>query len=73
MDPNDCPTGAKNSTKIEDLQRRMGVVEQGILEIRDNLLGRPSWVVTTIIAFLSSVALASVTFAFAVIRAGVGA
>jgi len=68
MNEETCAVGAKNSTMIGDLQRRMENVEHAILDMRDRLLGRPSWAVCTIIAFLSSVSIGCISFAFTIIR-----
>lgn len=51
----DCVLGATNKNEISNLEKRVVVVEQAILDIRDRLLGRPSWAVMTIITVLSSI------------------
>lgn len=53
-----CPHGVKHEAQIQEIVRRMSVVEEAIVEIRDRLLGRPSWIVvsalTTLFALSSS-------------------
>jgi hypothetical protein len=48
-----CPIGVKHEAQVEELQRRMQTLEKcieqmtrEIREIRDRLLGRPSWATT---------------------------
>jgi len=47
-----CPQGVQNSTRIGDLERRMKTIENAVLEIRDRLLARPSWLVSLVITGL---------------------
>ena len=56
-----CVLGTKNETKIKDVERRMGIVEQAVLDIREKLIGRPSWTVVFIITTLTSSSLAMAT------------
>jgi len=51
----DCVLGATNKNEIFNLEKRVGAVEQAIIDIRDKLLGRPSWAVMVIITMLSSI------------------
>ena len=44
---------------------------QEIKLIREQLIGRPSWAVTLIITFLSTIALSSLTFVFTVAKMAV--
>jgi hypothetical protein len=61
-----CPKGIENSERIMTLEREMGEVRSDIKEIKDKLLRRPSWIVTIIISFLSTLAFSALTFALTV-------
>lgn len=50
-----CVLGAKNEQRIISLEKRIGSVEKAVIDIRDRLLGRPSWAVMLIITMLSSI------------------
>ncbi|HUU35459.1 MAG TPA: hypothetical protein VMW48_15445 [Vicinamibacterales bacterium] len=47
-----CAQGVEHTTRIKDLERRMNTVEEAVFEIRDRLLGRPSWFVSLVITAL---------------------
>jgi len=49
-----CAWGTKNEQRIVALERDMGEVKQDIRDIKEDLLGRPTWAITVIITFLSS-------------------
>ena len=42
-DVDSCILGVKNQEKIVALERDMGEVKTAVHEIRDKLLGRPTW------------------------------
>ena len=53
----DCETCDVHSgivVKQQDNERRIALLEKAIIEIRDRLLGRPSWMVTVVVTVLSS-------------------
>jgi len=50
-----CTQGEVNSTKIMSMEKRMGNVETAITDIRDRLLGRPTWIVTFALTALTSI------------------
>jgi hypothetical protein len=41
-----CPLGIRHESELRDFQRRISIMEIAIVDIRDKLLGRPSWMVT---------------------------
>ena len=41
-----CPMGIRHESELKDIQRRICIIEVAIVDIRDKLLGRPSWMVT---------------------------
>ena len=53
-----CILGVQNKEKIIALERDMSEMKTGIHEIRDKLLGRPTWKVT--MAFTSMVTVIAV-------------
>ena len=53
-DKNDCAFGKVTREKVSTLEREMGETRKDIKAIKDDLLKRPSWTITIIIAFLSS-------------------
>ena len=70
----DCIWGAQNRERIKTLEKsqeetRISLEKSNaeiwkvITEIRDKLIGRPSWAVCIIITMLSSITVASITFA----------
>ena len=50
-----CPKGAIHDTEINELKRRMELIEKAVLEIRDKLLQRPSWTVSILLTALTTV------------------
>lgn len=50
----ECVLGATNFQRINSLEKRAEKFETAITEIRDRLLGRPSWAVLIIITAMSS-------------------
>lgn len=68
-----CSVGVANEQRIIALERDMNDVKRAIGDLRDDLVKRPSWVVTTIITLLSSVAVGCLTFALTVIKMTHGA
>lgn len=68
-----CPTGVKHSAEIvslvranEDLAEYIKDIATKVEDIKDKLLGRPSWTVTVIITLLSTLSFSSLTFAFTI-------
>lgn len=57
-----CAKGVSNEQRIIALERDMGDVRKDVREIKDRLLGRPTWAVTTIITILTAVSCSSITF-----------
>ena len=53
-DKANCPIGVENKVRIVSLERRINVVEEAIVQIRDTLLGRPSWLVLFAMTGMSS-------------------
>lgn len=49
-----CPHGIKNEGRILALENDMSEVKVAITDIRDRLLGRPSWVVLAFFTAMSS-------------------
>jgi len=49
-----CVKGTKNEQRIVSLERDMSDIKNDIKDIKDRLLGRPTWVVTCLITILSS-------------------
>lgn len=49
-----CALHSGVEERLGDHDRRLTVTEHAILDIRDKLLGRPSWSVCVIITFLCS-------------------
>jgi len=54
---NNCVQGAKNAEKIKNLEKEMSETKTAIKEIRDKLLGRPSWAVFFLLTGMSSIVL----------------
>jgi hypothetical protein len=50
-----CPLGIRHESEIIDIVRRTDLLERAVLEIRDKLLGRPSWIVMMAMSFLFAV------------------
>jgi len=67
-----CPKGVENEGRINALEDNMTELKKDVKEIKDRLLGRPTWIITVIITILTAVTCSSLTFAFTVIRAKVG-
>ena len=63
-----CTKGVKNEQRIVALERDMGEIKDAVSDMRDGLLSRPSWVITVIITILSGITMASLTFAFTILR-----
>lgn len=67
----ECPTGAENRTRLDGLEKDFDELKKdnkdfkrdiwaAITEIRDKLLGRPSWVVLFMFSAMSSAIVALV-------------
>ncbi len=54
----DCILGVKNEQKIKALEANMNEMKASIVEIRDTLLSRPSWVVLFLFTGMSSLLVA---------------
>ncbi|MCE5185038.1 MAG: hypothetical protein LLF76_02810 [Planctomycetaceae bacterium] len=52
---NDCTLGVKNQARIDNLEKGWDEMKDAITEIRDSLLGRPSWVVVFMFSAMSSI------------------
>lgn len=79
MEHEKCSDVIENTTKIYNLDKSFTehklAVEKStdelwevITEIRDKLLSRPSWAVTVIITILTSITVASITFASTLLK-----
>ena len=64
----ECIIGARHEEQIKELVKCYDVVAKDVKEIKEKLLARPSWAVSIIIAFLSTLAFSALTFAFTIIR-----
>jgi hypothetical protein len=64
-----CATGASNRERVTTLEREMCGVRLDIKEIKDTLLGRPTWAVTVIITILTALSCSSITFAITALNA----
>jgi len=54
MGPDGCVKGTENEQRIVALERDVSEMKSDIKEIKDRLLGRPTWIVTVLITILSS-------------------
>lgn len=63
-----CVKGTENGQRIIALERDMQEMKGDIKDIKDGLLKRPSWSVTTIITTLTAISVSSLTFAITVLR-----
>ncbi len=74
MEHEKCSDVIENTTKLNNfeitfkeyklaVEKSTDELWEVITEIRDRLLGRPSWVVTVIITILTSITVSSITFA----------
>ncbi len=54
----ECILGVKNEQKIKNLEGNMNEMKVSIIEIRDKLLGRPSWQVLFFLTGMSSLLVA---------------
>jgi hypothetical protein len=50
----DCTLGVQNQTRIGNIEKKMDEFGEAINDIRDRLLGRPSWIITVLFAMMSS-------------------
>lgn len=66
----DCPRGVKHETEILALKECYSAIAKDVKDIKEQLLGRPSWTITCIIAFLSTLAFSALTFAFTILKDG---
>lgn len=64
----ECPLGVKHEAEISAMKCDIGTMAKDIKDMKERLLGRPSWVVTVIISLLSTLAFSALTFAFTIIR-----
>ena len=65
-----CVKGTENEQRIIALERDVGEIKRDIKDMKEGLLKRPSWTITVIITLLTSLSMASLTFAFTVIKYG---
>jgi len=49
-----CPQGVKNEQRINALEDITQSLKADIKDIKDRLLGRPTWVITVLFTFLTS-------------------
>ncbi len=63
-----CPMGIENKTRIDSMEKDISQITLAINDIRDKLLGRPSWVVLFILSTMSS---AIVGMAVIILRASI--
>ena len=61
---NGCPFGMVLENRVSTLERERSEDREILHEIRDKLLGRPSWVICIIITILTSIALLSLRAMF---------
>jgi hypothetical protein len=64
----DCVKGTSNERRIETLEREMGEGRGDIKEMKEKLLGRPTWAVCIIISILCMVSTASITWSMTVFK-----
>lgn len=64
----ECTKGVKNEQRIVALERDMGDVRSDVREIKDRLLGRPTWTTTAIITILTAISCSSITFAVTALK-----
>ena len=50
----DCAVGIENKTRIDNMEKDISQITLAINDIRDKLLGRPSWVVLFLLSGMSS-------------------
>ncbi len=50
----DCAQGASNKARIKNIEGEISEIKLAIEGIRETLLGRPTWIVTFLLAFMSS-------------------
>ena len=63
-----CVKGTENEQRIIALERDMSELKEGVNDIKNGLLKRPSWSVTVIITILTAISCSSITFACTIIR-----
>lgn len=68
MNLEDCPIGVRHEAEIIALKEATAFVAKDVKDIKERLLGRPSWTVTVIITLLSTLAFSALTFSFTVIH-----
>ena len=61
MDTKTCPMGIENRQRIVGLEQDVSEVKAAINDIRDRLLGRPSWIVLFLFTIMSSAIVGLVT------------
>ena len=54
--------------RIDDTNNRISAVENAIIDIRDRLLGRPTWVIVFLLTFLSSAVVGLVVMLFRMMK-----
>jgi len=67
-DFNSCPLGVKHEEQIKELKLCYIEVAKDVKDIKERLLGRPSWIITVVIAFLSTLAFSALTFSFTIVH-----
>lgn len=63
-----CSDVIKHGTEIDNLTKQYDGLSKDVKEIKEKLLGRPTWAVTIVIAFLSTLSFSALTFAFTLIH-----
>jgi hypothetical protein len=63
-----CPDVIKQGTELGNLTKQYDSLAKDVKEIKEKLLGRPTWAVTVVIAFLSTLSFSALTFAFTIIH-----
>lgn len=49
-----CVLGATNETRVTELEKKMDVILEELSEIKEKLLGRPTWLVLFIFTAMAS-------------------
>lgn len=57
-----CPLGIRHEAELKDVQRRICIMEIAIVDIRDRLLVRPSWMVTTLLTTMFGISSSLVVY-----------
>lgn len=57
-----CVLGMQNKTRLDNMEKQIGVVFGAIEDIRDKLLGRPTWIVLFALGGMSSLSVGLIVF-----------